>query len=498
MDSGKQLLSNTFFMSLNYLTTAVLSFLFWLMLGKTLIPWEYGIVTTSSNFIYLLAGIAGLGLASAVAKLISEDRKSARIYLRLSFKLLLLSNTLLTIFLLAFANPILSILKFDFNILLLSCFGIIFLSYTNLLNMILLGFQNTRKLFLTNLVGQIAKVAIAFVLVILNFSFFGALLGIVASSVIITFLQIDVNMLENSTPLDSSSRKKLINYSSSAFVFSMCLLLFSNIQYILLTAFKNPDVTGKFSVAMLMTVPIPVITNIISASLFPIASKLSKIKDHGKMAYLLSLCFRYSLMFMAPILLWIIPFSQYAVLIFSSEKYLEAASLFPILALGAAFLGFSNLFSNTLYASGRPKLNRNIVLVSSIIFLFFSLTLTYFYSSFGLSIAYLASMSIYFILSLISVRKHIHFRFQYSSTGKIIASAILSFLFLYFLKPFVHEIIYAILLLFPAALIYIFSLYILKFYTREDLLIIKHFSEKFPAPVRGLLVKLYKIIERRV
>jgi O-antigen/teichoic acid export membrane protein len=497
MDHGRQMISNTFYQALNYIVATAMAFLFWLVLGKILIPSEYGAVTTASNFIYLLAGLTGLGLAQTVGKLISEDKKNAKIYLRLTFNLVLLSNVVVIILMFIFSNQISSILKFDFNTLVLSAIGIISLSFMTLLNMILIGFQNMKKIFVTSSIGQVSKFAIAVLLIFLNFSSFGALAGIVASFVIIALLQIDLNMFKGRAHSEKIDRKLLLSYSSSAFLIGMCLMIFQNVQYLLLTAFKNTDVTGKFSVAMLMTTPIPVITTVIATSLFPIVSELSKTKNHRKMSYLLTLSFRYSLMLIAPILFWLIPFSGYVVLIFSSAKFLEAATLFPILALASAFLGFANLFSNTLYAAGKPRLNRDIVVASSIIFLISAFSLTYYYSSLGLSIAYLASMLVFFVISLIFVIKYIHFKFQLSQTSKIILSSIISFLFIYLSKPFVHGTL-AILLLIPAILIYIFLLYATKFYTREDILIINYFSEKSPASIKKILLKLLKFVENRI
>lgn len=497
MNSGKQLISNTFYLFLNYFVATVVSILFWLILGKLLIPEEYGTVTTAANFIYLMAGLVGLGLAQAVSKLISEHEKNVKTYFKYNFTWLTIANVILILFLLLFSKPIYSTLKFGFNILLLCCLGIVAMSYSTYFSSVLLGLQRMKKFFTTNSISQVAKIVISIILIVLNFSFFGALAGIVSSLVIVTILQIDLSMFKDGTSPDKSGKSKLMSYSLSSLVVGMFLLFFSNIQYIILTSFKNPDLTGKFSVAMLMTIPIPVITNVISSSLFPIASRLSKIKDDKKMTYLLSLCFRYSLVLISPILFWLIPFSQYAVLIFSSEKFLEAAPLFPILAFGAAFYGFANLFSSTLYASGRPKLNRNIVVTSSIIFLILSLSLTYYYSSLGLSLAYLFGTLIYFIFSLIFVVKYIRFRFNFKSISKIILSSIISFLLLYLFKPLVHGF-YAFLLLVPAVFVYLFLLYVLRFYTREDMSIIKYFSEKSPNFIKNLLTRISKLIEKRV
>ena len=80
MRSTKQLFSNSFYLISRWLIMITSSLLFWIIIGKLLNPEQYGIISTSMNFISVLTGIVLLGLPQALIKLISEDKKNIKKY----------------------------------------------------------------------------------------------------------------------------------------------------------------------------------------------------------------------------------------------------------------------------------------------------------------------------------------------------------------------------------------------------------------------------------
>jgi hypothetical protein len=64
--------------------------------------------------------------------------------------------------------------------------------------------------------------------------------------------------------------------------------------------------------------------------------------------------------------------------------------------------------------------------------------------------------------------------------------------------PIAHDIYFAFLLLVPSAIIYLFSLYFLNFYSRDDLTMIKYISEKSPSFVKNILNTATKFLEKKV
>ena len=72
MSLRKKLISNTIYLFLDWFVLTLMGFFYWLVAGKTLLPKEYGIVSTSVNLALVLVGISLLGLNITIQKLIPE------------------------------------------------------------------------------------------------------------------------------------------------------------------------------------------------------------------------------------------------------------------------------------------------------------------------------------------------------------------------------------------------------------------------------------------
>ncbi|MEM5782102.1 MAG: polysaccharide biosynthesis C-terminal domain-containing protein, partial [Candidatus Aenigmatarchaeota archaeon] len=175
----------------------------------------------------------------------------------------------------------------------------------------------------------------------------------------------------------------------------------------------------------------------------------------------------------------LILFSNAVILIFSRPEYLPASNLFPILAIASLIYGLGNIFLNNLYAIGKTKLNRNIVILTTISFFILAIPLINFFSGFGLSLAYFLAGVILLSLSYFFIRKFLHLRLPVKSTCKIIASATISFSFLYFTTYFTSGLLIGIPLAIISLLIYLLILVYLKFYTQDEVIILKFFASKF-------------------
>ena len=106
MKVGNKLIPNTFYLFLDLASMSGLGFLFWIIMGKMLVPYEYGIVATFLNFIIFVGGITPLGLNITLMKLIPEFLKSKRTdlissYVRYSLKWILIVTIILSAILFA-------------------------------------------------------------------------------------------------------------------------------------------------------------------------------------------------------------------------------------------------------------------------------------------------------------------------------------------------------------------------------------------------------------
>jgi len=490
MRIGEKLISNTTYLFLDWVTLSFLSFVFWSILGKTLgtselgVTSELGIISTSINFIILVTYFSTLGITLALQKLIPEIKKkkgigNVRSLLRLSIRPIAISLIFISIIFFIFSNNLSVFLKIPYNVVLISIFSIVFYSLFAFFGSILYGFQNMRRYFLTDLFQILLRVFLSFFLIVIGFSYFGPLIAFCIGFLIILFFRINLNYFKKGSGL--FSYKKLFDYAFPALISALATSFIFNSQFIILTVIKSTEITGIFTVAFIISSPILILPNVLTSALFPIISALSvDHKTKERQGYLIGLVLRYSLFLTIPLSLLLIIFSDYAVLLFSQQEFLPSTQYFPMLILGSIFYGIGSIFISNLYAIGKPKLYRNIMFLSSLLFLSSSLILTNYFSALGLSFSYLAVTVIYFLLCFNYIKKYLKIKLFVRDISKILLSSLLIISILLILKPFIYDAFVLPIFLVPIGLFHLYLLSLIKFYRAEDAKVLEFFGKKIP------------------
>jgi O-antigen/teichoic acid export membrane protein len=263
----------------------------------------------------------------------------------------------------------------------------------------------------------------------------------------------------------------------------------------ILSSLQNPGVTGLYTVAFTVSGVLIAIVSVFSSALFPIVSELSSVsKARERQSYFITIVFRYALFLIIPISSLLLVFSNYVVLLLSEPSKIAAASFLPVLIPASVLFGLGGIFFASIYAIGKPKLQRNIILLVTILFLVLSVPLTIHYSALGLSVSYLISSFCYFILSYGFLYKHLKFKLYTKDILKIIFSSVLTVSFLFILKPFVHDIFTLFIVSIPMTLFYLVFLLLIKFYRIEDARLLRFFGRRIPGG--KYLIALAGIIEK--
>ena len=356
-----------------------------------------------------------------------------------------------------------------------------------------------KKIFLSNLAGALIKVFLSLGLIILGFSYFGALYGIIFAALVSTLLRIDKIFYKKSEK--KIDKKLLTSYAVPALIGGMLLIIISNLPFVILTALKDPGVTGIFSPAMIIATLIFASANVFAQSLFPLISELSAGDKRIKQGYLIGLTTRYMLLFLLPVIFLSIVFSTYLIKLIASVEYLGAAAFFPLLIPGALIFGIGNLFLTSLYAIKKPTINRNITIVTIILFLILSFGLTTLYSSYGLSVAYLLSAVFLVIVGFFYLRKYLKINFLWKDLLKIILITLISFGSIILYRSYIPNFVTSIIVIMFSTIIYFTLLYFFNLFNDVDITVLKFFSKKSPKSIRKVLDyttrKMYLRYKRR-
>jgi O-antigen/teichoic acid export membrane protein len=491
MAEGQRLIGNSAFLLLDWIIITVLSLMFWLVIGKTLPKEVYGIVATAVNIIIILSGVALLGLNTTMIKMISEFNSRNQMdkikrLVRFSIKVGMSVSAVFAAVFAILSGFLSETLNLPVDVILLISIGILIFSAWGLTTSVLYGFQSMKRVMTTNMIGNIVKLAVTIALVFLGFSYFGPLVGLVLSVFAIILMRLDtffIFLKKRAEKIDKIKLdfKAIITYSISAIVASIAMVGFANTPNIILNALAGPAITGLFAISLTITSPIFSIPSVLNSALFPITSSLT-MKKGGKSSQkiLINMVLKYAAYITLPLISILLIFSGTIILFFSSGEFLEAKNLLPIIGFAAFLFGIGGILNMSIYAIRKPNVSRNITILTLVMFLALSIPLTLLMSVTGMAIAYLTSIFVFFITSMIYLRKFIGFSPDLRSLGKIAVAVLIFSGVLFGIDQLLSETIVKLIAAIAALVMYIFVLIPLRFYKKEDLTILDFLSKRAP------------------
>ncbi|MCD6483223.1 MAG: oligosaccharide flippase family protein, partial [Candidatus Aenigmarchaeota archaeon] len=246
MKVAEKAVSNTIYLALNWLTLTGLSFLYWVIAGKLLLPSEYGKATTAYQIMFFLGSIANLGLGFAVSKVIPElimKKQERKIPTIIKFSLkIALSIALVLAILLVLSTPLLN-KKLGFNLrdTVFIALGLLFAQLSGFFSRVWYGYQNMKKIWINSMINQITKLAVASFLIYSGYKYFGPIAGLVAMYFVSFLLYFSPKIIRDGTRYNT--RHLFYELAIPAFFANVFVMIFNNTQYIILSLMKNTEST---------------------------------------------------------------------------------------------------------------------------------------------------------------------------------------------------------------------------------------------------------------
>jgi O-antigen/teichoic acid export membrane protein len=509
MKVSEKLVSNTIYLFSDWLVVGLFSFLFWVIVGKVLSTSGVGIVSTAVHFTIFISVFSMIGIDTALRKLIPEQKQKKGMagvtpIINLCVRPVLTSVIVIVIFLLLFSGKLSIYTKTPSDAFLVSVITIFVYSMYEFFGAILFGLQNFKRFFLTDLALGLLKVGFTLAFVIFFNSYFpnnylGPVIGFLLAYLLAAPLRIKSEFFKKSTC--TFEYKKIFYYSFPALASLIAFSIIFNGQYVLLNMIQGSEATGIYTIAFMITSIIGAISTIPGSALFPIISTLSASKSsRRKEGYFLGLALRDTMFFIIPLALLLLFFSKHAVILFSSIDKLPATQYFILLVPASLLYGLGSIFYMNLYALGKPKIYRNLVLFAAIVFLVTAVPLINYFSVWGISFAYFITMLLLFLSSTFLIMKYVKLKFFGSDLLKIIFSSVVITAVLFLIQSYVYNLIILIPVAIFTIALYLLILLATKFYRKEDVEILNQLSGKISrkSPLLGNCMKnLSKFIEKR-
>lgn len=305
----------------------VINYLYHLIMGRMLGPVDYGILASLFSILYVV-GIVPTSTSVAIVKFISSSKKMseiATIYRSIDKLVLRLSVTLSALTLVS--SPFIArFLNIDNVLLVVLISPILFISLITLVNQATSqGILKFMGFVFPNFVASAAKLAFGVLLVILGFSVFGAMVGVVVSGVLAYFVSVPyVRKIREIKNFDTGyDLKPFFKYSLPVFFQALAFTSIFTTDVILVKHFLSPFEAGIYASLSTLGKIVFFASSPIASVMFPVvAGKSARGEKYMKVFWgAFGLTFAVS----AAVVVVYYFFSDFAISVLYGGAYLSAA-----------------------------------------------------------------------------------------------------------------------------------------------------------------------------
>ncbi len=504
MSVRKKVVSNVFYSFWDTLVLSVTGLIFWILMGKLLVPEEYGILRTVISLYSILFIIPIFGSSEVATKFISEyvasDKSKIKplvtFLMKTSFLMCFVASLLLFIFSEKIAILFYESSEMVFPLRLLSI--LLFIGgLTTISKAIIRGFQEFRLMFIIDIISSAFKIGVTLILFFIGVKSSAGVIGWISHffiCLVICIIFLRKFISNNSRTID---KRQIIKYSLASLITIISINLISQIGPILLGLISNMYYVGIYGVAVVLGQVIMFIPVVIINATFPTFSSLWAKKNVKRFELMVEYTVKYILILTTPAMIFLIVFSSDIIQLMYKSQYLEAKSVFIPYFLAYLIISIYGVFFSVMYVIGQTLLRTKIAVFGAVMNAIFSYIFILKYNIIGAAIAYLITVIFLFIVSIFYLKRKIKINFLHYLFGYLFSSMIFLFICL-FINSHVRSIFIKMILGVVSSFLYLFTLLIFKVVDEKDMLLLESIPKNiFTNIVKKWVKKIFNIFKTR-
>ena len=496
MGSIARILSNTFYLTLDWVALTLGGYIYWIVMGKMLPVADIGRFSTILNTAIFLVGISSLGMNIAVTRIFPEyqiKNKLREISSAISWTLK--ATTLVTVAIgvvIILASYIFgSYGTFTLNNVIFIALVMVLTNLVYMTAAYLFGLQRMRELFLSDAFMSASKVLMTVPLIFLGFGYFGPVYGFLLAAMV-TFLFRWKRLPKGGTSVD---KRKIWFYSIPVLVSSVGIMVLNQGSIVMLSVLSTATNVGLFSILFYITSPIRMVPQLISQGMFPTTSQKWATNEIQQIKKIISRSIKYSLFLIMPMIISLSIFSKEVILLLVTTDYIPISGMFFHMSLAYLFLGMSTIFSNMLYSAGEVKSFRNANLIAGSINIVVGASAIILFGVLGAVIGFLAASFSMLLISFYFLRNKISFEVGKHNIVKLIAASAI-FVLVSGIISMAETPIAWILAIVVGLLFFAGSLLLLRFFDSLDMRIIEELEGRSTGNKRKLIKNVKNFLAR--
>ncbi|MFH1326334.1 MAG: flippase [Candidatus Falkowbacteria bacterium] len=464
---------NTSYFTLALILQKVISFSYFIIIARAIGPENLGKYYFAISFTTIFAIFIDVGMASVLIRETAKVRQRAEYYLRnvIGLKLILTLFSFVTVFVLINLMGYPELTK---QLVYLSSVAMILDSFTLTFFAVSRGFHNLSFESFAVVLYQALILSMGSLFLYFDYSLHWLMGAIVVASAINFLYSASIVKYQWKMSLwpqfNQDIIRNIIKMSLPFALFGIFQRFYTYFDSILLSILAGDTYVGLYSVAFKITFALQFLPLAFVASLFPAMSSYY-VHNKKQLATIFERAMNYLIIIALPISFGIIVLADRIVLIFK-EGYTGSILPLQIIVASLIFIFASYPVGSLLNACDRQRTNTanmGIVLVFSVLLNIFLIPR---YQAIGASITVLITNALLLILGLFWVPKIIEYHKKVIIT--VFAKALLSVLIMGLVIWLIKVYIPIIASVFVGAVVYIGVLYILKGYTKEDIISIRN------------------------
>jgi O-antigen/teichoic acid export membrane protein len=460
---------NTSYFTFALIIQKVISFSYFLILGRFFIPDDLGKYYLAISLTSIFAIFIDLGLSNVLTREIAKAQEKASHYLS-SVIFIKLPLALLALLGLVATVNIINYQEITRHLVYLSSICMLLDSFTSSFFACLRGFHNLKYESIAAIIFQAIVFVFGITAVNLGFGLYLVMLALVSASIFnfsySLFLVKTKQKLKLFLKVDPELIKAVFKISIPFAVFGIYQKLYMYLDTVFLSILAEEKHVGLYQVAFKIVFALQFLPMAFTASLYPAFSSYWK-TNREQLPITFERAINYLIIISLPISIGTIAIADKILLVFRPE-YAEAKLSMQIIMLALIFIFVNFPIGSLLNACDRQHNNtRNmgITLIASIIL---NLILIPKYQTDGAALTVLITNFLMFILGMLVVPRIIKVRYKkiLLILAKTLSAAALMASFVFYFKNFLNIFVVIIL----AGIIYFTVLFILKAFHKEDII----------------------------
>ena len=446
------------------------------VLGRLLGPSDYGVYSIVIYFATVFNLILTTGLPYAVSKFISEDERRSQSVMKSSLNLSVILGIAIFSMIYLGADCFASVLNDHTLAHYIQLVSVMVPMYA--LHSVIAGYYNGMRNYKIQafllLLYDITKPIMIFLLVLLGFSEWGAVLGFALSPLLPMLIGFYFIGLQTFWA-EAFPYKKLLKFAVPIIVFAMAVNLIMSLDlFFVKRILVNNEQVGFYSAAsMIAKVPYSLL-GALTAALFPAIS--ASMDDREKTREYISESIRYTLLLLVPLTFIVAATSGGLVTLIYSSVYNPAGEPLSILIVGVSFFALFSVLTTVISGSGKPGTSMLLSLMILLVDLVSNQILVPLWGMQGAALSTGISSAIGVLMAAFFVYRQHGVLVSTSSTAKILLASSLLFVAVSYINPGGLLLILVYILV---GVLYLVLLYLLKEIKPRDMARVGRLLKRF-------------------